>query len=174
MGSKTGAARGNPLGFRDADSQRFNNAFGGDSTVAGLLAHVAKPGGGVDSASGRTPDPNFDLVAAPWVDRFRPAGLVPLFQCVQVRVATADAQTALDQIKARAALIASQGGIGFLFDVANQHGAGGALAIYAKVFACRIDRVGPALRDESVRRVSAQFGANSPEAGRRLQAGIGS
>jgi hypothetical protein len=151
--------------FRDADVDRFNLSFGAESVAAGLMAHVAKPHGGVD-ASGKTTDPDFDLVADPWAPRFRAVGLDPVFQRVQVAVATADAQGAWDRMKDHASLIASQRGVGFLLDVANQHGAAGALAIYDTVFEPVLAESGllQAMRDESVRRVSAQFGDGSAEA----------
>src|ERR1019366_540207 len=152
--------------FRDADADRFISSFGGESAATGLLAHVAMPHGGVDAASGETTDPDFDLVSDPWATRFKAVGLDPAFQRVQVTVATADAQRAFDQMKDHASLITSQRGVGFLLDVANQHGAAGALAIYDKVFVPVLTESGllQAMRDESVRRVSAQFGDDSPEA----------
>jgi hypothetical protein len=152
--------------FRDADAERFNNSFGGDGAAAGLLTHVTKPHGGVDLASGETTDPDFDLIADPWPLRFRAVGLDPVFQRVQVTVATADAQDAFDQMKNHASLITSQRGVAFLLDVANQHGATGALAIYNAVFVPVLTESGllQAMRNESVRRVSGQFGDDSPEA----------
>ncbi|SPE43472.1 N-acetylmuramoyl-L-alanine amidase domain/peptidoglycan binding domain protein (fragment) [Candidatus Sulfopaludibacter sp. SbA3] len=152
--------------FHDADGDRFSNTFGGEVAAAGSLAHVAKPNGGVDPASGKTTDPDFDLVAEPWISRFKAAGLDPAFQKVQVTVATADARSAFDQIKIHAPLITSQRGVGFVLDVANQHGTAGALSIYNAVFAAGMTESAllQAMRDESVRRVSAQFGVGSPEA----------
>ena len=152
--------------FHSADTARFNNLFGGDSAAAGLLTHVAKANGGVDKDSGVTIDPAFNLVAEPWVSRMRSAGLDPVFQKVQVTVATNDAQNAFDQMKGHASLITSQRGAGFLLDVANQHGATGALSIYDSVFTAGLNEPAlmQAMRDESVRRVSAQYGAGSAEA----------
>ncbi len=152
--------------FHTADAARFSTLFGGDAAAAGLLAHVAKANGGVVPASGATTDPTFNLIADPWASRFRAAGLDPVFQTVQVNVATGDAQSAFDQMKAHTALITSQRGVGFLLDVANQHGAGGAVAIYDAVFTSGMSEpsVLQAMRDESVRRVSVQFGVGSAEA----------
>jgi len=151
--------------FQSADAARFSDLFGGDSAAAGLLAHVAQAHGGVDRVSGVTTDPVFDLTADPWVSRLRAAGLDPVFQTVQVNVATNDAQSAFGQMKAHASLITSQRGVGFLLDVANQHGIGGALSIYDAVFTGGLTESAllQAMRDESVRRVSAQFGAGRPE-----------
>jgi hypothetical protein len=151
--------------FQNADAARFSNLFGGDAAAAGLLAHVAQAGGGVDPVSGVTTDPAFDLVADPWKSRFQAAGLDPAFQTVQVNVATADAQSAFDQMSGHASLIASQRGVGFLLDVANQHGVAGALSIYDAVSSgvSTESALLQAMRDESVRRVTAQFGPGSPE-----------
>ena len=149
--------------FHDADPARFAAHFG--DAAAGLLAHTAKPNGGVDAA-GNSTDPNFNLVADPWTGRFTAAGLDPVFQKVQVSSAAADAQSAYERLKDHADLIRSQRGVGFLLDVANQHGPAGALNIYTAVSAPGLTE--PALlqrmRDESVRRVGAQFGAGSNEA----------
>jgi hypothetical protein len=151
--------------FHAADAARFSNLFGGDSSAAGLLAHVAQANGGVD-VSGATTDPAFNLTADPWVSQLRAAGLDPVFQTVQVNLATADAQSAYRQMQAHTSLIASQRGVGFLLDVANQHGIAGALSIYGAVMTGGLAESAllQAMRDESVRRVSAQFGATSSEA----------
>ena len=151
--------------FHNADAARFSAVFGGDAAGVGLLAHVAKPNGGVDLTSGVTTDPAFDLIADPWKTRFIAAGLDPVFQTVQVEVATADAQSAFNQMKAHTSLITSQRGVGFLLDVANQHGAGGALSIYDAVLTAGMSESSllQAMRDESVRRMTVQFGAGRPE-----------
>jgi hypothetical protein len=152
--------------FHSADAARFSGLFGGDSAAAGLLAHVAQANGGVNPVSGVTTDPAFDLTAAPWVSRLRAAGLDPVFQTVQVKVATADALSAYGQMAAHTSLITSQRGVGFLLDVANQHGMAGGLSIYQAVFTAGLSESAllQAMRDESERRVSAQYGAGSPEA----------
>lgn len=151
--------------FHGADAVRFGKLFG-DSAATGLLAHVAQANGGVDKVTGVTTDPAFDLTADPWVSRMRAAGLDPVFQAVQVKLAAGDAQSAFDQMKADARLITSQRGAGFLLDVANQHGIGGALSIYDAVFTAGLSEPSllQAMRDESVRRVRGQYGAGSPEA----------
>jgi hypothetical protein len=147
-----------------ADAGWFSNAVGGDDAAAGLLAHVAKPNGGVDP-SGATTDPDFDLVAEPWLSRFHAVALDPVFHGIQVSLATADFQSAFDQMKGQATLITSQRGTGFLLDVANQHGIGGALSIYDTVVSdgmAESDLL-KAMCDESVNRMTAQFGAGSNE-----------
>ncbi len=151
--------------FHDADAERFHSTFGGGSAAEGLLAHTAKKNGGVDPNTGVTTDPAFDLIAEPWASRFQAAGLDPVFQRVQVTVATADAQAAYTALKDRTPLIVSQRGVGFLLDVANQHGAGGALSIYDAVSGAATGEADllRRMRDESVRRVVAQFGEDSNE-----------
>lgn len=152
------------MASRNADAGWFSNAFGGDDVAAGLLAHVAKPNGGVDP-SGATTDPNYDLVAEPWVSRWHAVALDPVFHSAQVSLATADFQSAFDQMKGHATLITSRRGVGFLLDVANQHGIGGALSIYDAVVSEGISESDllKAMRDESVNRMTAQFGAGSNE-----------
>jgi peptidoglycan hydrolase-like protein with peptidoglycan-binding domain len=152
--------------FRDADTGRFESMFGGAEDAAGLLAHAAKANGGVDPATGRTIDPAFDLVTDPWAGRFLQAGADPVFQRVQVALATADLQRTWDAMKDHTSAIRSQRGVGFLMDVANQHGRGGATSIYDTVFTPALTEAAllKAMRDESVRRVTQQFGEGSNEA----------
>jgi peptidoglycan hydrolase-like protein with peptidoglycan-binding domain len=152
--------------FHAADAGRFSNLFGGDNAAAGLLVHVAQANGGVDPVSGVTTDPAFNLTDDPWVSRLTAAGLDPVFQTVQVNLASGDAQSAHDRMTAQTPLIASQRGAGFLLDLANQHGIAGALSIYGAVGTDALSEAAllQAMRDESVSRVSAQYGASSPEA----------
>lgn len=151
--------------FHDADASRFSSVFGGPAVSDGLLAHTSKPSGGVDN-SGQTTDPNFNLIAHPWDDRFIAAGCDPVFQKVQVTVATADAGAAYGRLKDFTSLIRSQRGVGFLLDVANQHGPAGALSIYSAVATAPLSEPDllQRMRNESVRRVAAKYGAGSPEA----------
>jgi peptidoglycan hydrolase-like protein with peptidoglycan-binding domain len=154
------------VALRDADTARFNRTFGGMDTAAGLVTHTAKPHGGVDPGTGKTTDPDFDLTAEPWKSRFTTAAIDPFFQRVQVTVATNDLQSAYDALKDHVSGIRSQRGIGFLMDVANQHGPAGALSIYDKVLVPAMSEPDllRAMRNESVRRVAAQFGPDSAEA----------
>ncbi len=152
--------------FRDADRDRFHSTFGGETAAEGLILHTARKNGGIDPVSGVTTDPAFDLIAEPWAGRFKAAGLDPVFQRAQVSVATADAQKAYRDLQSSTPLIASERGVAFLLDVANQHGAGGAHSIYAAVAADRMaeSELLQRMRDESVRRVGAQYGDGSNEA----------
>lgn len=152
--------------FHDADTDRFNNTFGGATGATSLLAHATRLDGGVDRATGKTADPAFDLISEPWKSRFMAAGLDPVFQRVQITEATKNLQSAYDRLKSHAAAIRSQRGVGFLLDVANQHGQAGALSIYDKVFVPAMSEADLllAMRNESVRLVSAQFGTDSDEA----------
>ncbi len=151
--------------FRKADSDRFHSTFGGETAAEGLIQHTAKKFGGVDPNSGLTTDPAFDLIAEPWASRFRSAGLDPFFQRVQVATATADAQSAYTGLQSQTPLIKSQRGVAFLLDVANQHGPGGAASIYQAVAPSSTSEADllKRMRDESVRRVTAQYGGGTPE-----------
>ena len=62
--------------FDRADPNRFASIFGaGDRDLAeGLLAHTARPNGGVDPATGRAVDSRFEMTIQPWRDRWRAAG----------------------------------------------------------------------------------------------------
>jgi hypothetical protein len=152
--------------FRNADPGRFHSTFGGQTAAEGLIQHTAKKSGGVDPVSGLTTDPAFDLISEPWVSRFRAAGLDPVFQRAQVATATTDAQSAYATLQSQTPLITTQRGVAFLLDVANQHGAGGAASIYQTVAPSSTAEPDllKRMRDESVRRVTAQYGQGSPEA----------
>lgn len=152
--------------FAAAQPERFVEVFGGGSrTLAeGLLAHTAKPQGGVD-ASGRTTDPRYDLVSDEWQARFIEAGRDHVWQRVQLQEATSAFRRSLADIRREAPVARSERGIAFLLDVANQHGDGGLRSICA---ACRSPDGDEstflhAVHTESVRRVQAQFGDGSAE-----------
>jgi len=149
--------------FHDADPVRFADCFGG-LVASRMLVHVAKTLGGVDK-QGVTTDPEFDLVAEPWAGRFKACGLDPFFQKVQITLATADQQAAYDEIKDHVSAITSQRGVGFLMDTVNQHGKEGARSIYDAVLKPGMSEADllKAMRDESVRRLTSQFGAASAE-----------
>ena len=148
--------------FRAAEPEAFVRVLGGgDAGLAErLVAHTARPNGGVD-ARGRATDPAFELARDPWTGRFREAGLDRKLQGVQVAAALRAFATSLAGIRAFAPQVRSERGVAFLLDVANQHGDGGARSIFKAV-----DRPGlaepallAAMEEESVRRVSKQFGA---------------
>jgi peptidoglycan hydrolase-like protein with peptidoglycan-binding domain len=155
--------------FRDAEPQVFARIFGGgDAAVAdGVIRHTAKPRGGTD-ATGKTVDPKFDLIKDPWLSRFRAAALDPALQCVQVKTANAAFDASLARLRKFAPALKSERAIAFMLDVANQHGDGGARAIYDTVSG-QAGAGGEAalllaIENESVRRVAKQFGVNSAEA----------
>ncbi|HWC95252.1 MAG TPA: peptidoglycan-binding domain-containing protein, partial [Candidatus Sulfopaludibacter sp.] len=155
---KPGRLTGLLNAFHDADPARFADSFGG-LVASRLLVHLAKVNSGVDLTTGNTIDPDFNLVAEPWASRFRNCGLDPFFQRVQVTQATADAQGTYDFLKGHTPRIATHRGVGFLMDTANQHGRGGARSIYdvaAGQAQSEADLL-KAMREESVRRITAQF-----------------
>jgi peptidoglycan hydrolase-like protein with peptidoglycan-binding domain len=131
----------------------------GDAELARrLVAHTGRPRGGTD-ANGVTTDPAFDLVAEPWLGRFREAAMHPALQRVQVDAAVAAFEASLARLRQHAPQLQTEREIAFMLDLANQHGDAGARSIFVAA--------GPdlaALADESVRRVKAQFGSASAEA----------
>ncbi|MEO7084977.1 MAG: N-acetylmuramoyl-L-alanine amidase, partial [Gemmatimonadaceae bacterium] len=163
---KPGRLSGLLRAFQRADAAKFQTIFaGGDADVAaGLLAHVAKPNGGVNDL-GQTTDPNFDLVSDAWNDCFMAAGRDPAFQKVQVQQAVAAYTDSLDAARAAAPLAQSERALAFLLDVANQHGDGGMRSICKTVIVPDMTESAflEAAQNESVRRLTAQFGAQSDE-----------
>ena len=149
--------------FNDADPAAFTGIFGGDSTLASaLLAHTAKPNGGVD-ANGATIDSRFNLVAEPWIGRFTAAAQSAAFQKVQVRMALRAFQNSLTALRAYAPDFTTERAIAFMLDVANQFGDGGAKSLYTAT-----RRNGQSISDhlsaiaaESVNRMKPDFQAGT-------------
>jgi peptidoglycan hydrolase-like protein with peptidoglycan-binding domain len=163
---KPGRLSGLVRAFQRGQGDVFVTIFGGgDANVAaGLIAHVAKPNGGVNDL-GQTIDPNFDLVGDAWNDRFMAAGRDPGFQRVQVQQAVAAYTDSLAAIRVAAPLAQSERALAFLLDVANQHGDGGMRSICKTVIVSGMTEPAflEAAQNESVRRLTAQFGAKSDE-----------
>jgi hypothetical protein len=132
----------------------------------GLLAHTARPRGGVDAGTGETVDPAFDLISDPWRSRFEELGRNRDLQKTQVRAALAAFQASTAHIAREMPALTSQRSLAFTLDLANQHGDGGAAAIYQGVFRPGIAEPAllAAMERESVRRVAAQYGERSDEA----------
>ncbi|MBV9879598.1 MAG: peptidoglycan-binding protein [Gemmatirosa sp.] len=155
------------LAFRAANPSRFAQIFGGgDADLAQrLIAHTRKPDGGLDAA-GHATDPAFELIAEPWTTRFQQAALDRDFQRVQVDTAMRAFRGSFAGIQAFAPRVASERGVAFLLDVANQHGDGGVKSIFNAVGGASLAE--PALLEamerESVRRVEGKFGPTSDEA----------
>jgi|HubBroStandDraft_6_1064221.scaffolds.fasta_scaffold00054_16 hypothetical protein len=143
--------------FFAASAADFVRILGaGDPGVAsGLTAHVQQANGGIDPATGQTTDPAFDLVNDPWVGRFRLAGLWKPFQQAQVQTALDDFRSSLAQIEQYAAQLDSERAVGFMLDLANQFGHGGARSIYQVVWldGMAIPDALQAMANESVRRI---------------------
>ena len=119
--------------MEQADPAQFAAIFGGgDQQVAdALIANCRKPSGGVDPKTGDTANPSFDLVAEPWVSRFRQAAVTAAFQQAQVRAALAAFNNSYNALRRFGPDIQSERGVGFMIDVANQFGDGGAGKLYA-------------------------------------------
>jgi peptidoglycan hydrolase-like protein with peptidoglycan-binding domain len=147
--------------FRDATEQDFVRIFGdGDPQVSnGLIAHTQEPFGGIDVATGQTTDPAFNLIAEPWLTRFKSAALFNHFQSAQVRVALSAFDAFYSKLQSFAPGITSERGVAFMIDLANQHGAGGAEAIYKAAHqpGATEHQSLAAMVDESVRRIQDPF-----------------
>src|SRR5688500_14521405 len=164
---KPGRLHGLLRGFSDAQPGLFVQVFGaGSVTLAGnLLAHVAKPNGGV-MKGGFTTDAAFDLVSEPWNSRFIEAGRDRGWQRVQIAQAIAAYKESFNVIQSVAPIAKSERALAFLLDVANQHGNGGLKNICTRVAnpAHDEDAFMLAVANESIRRLEAQFGVGSAEA----------
>lgn len=144
-------------GFCEAGAHDFARLFGDGNLDAaqGLLAHVRKPNGGVDPANGRTTDPHFDLIHEPWVSRFRAAAAFLPYQKVQVTTALAAFERSYARLRQYAADMRSERSVGFMLDLANQFGDGGARSIYrtARREGMSESELMDAIAAESVRRI---------------------
>lgn len=155
--------------FQTEEPQLFASIFGdGDANLAQrMVAHTNRPNGGVAN-NGATTDAAFNLITNPWTGRFSRAALDPALQRVQVRTALAAFNNSFEFLQGFASEITSERGVAFMLDVANQHGDAGARNIFRTVNQAQPNLSGAgllaALANESVRRVAARFGANSPEA----------
>ena len=147
--------------FRDARRDSFIGIFGnGDPALADdLITHVSRKNGGVIFETGVTVDPAFDLVAAPWTDRFHAAALLPLFQIVQVRTAVAAFEQSRLSLRTFAPALASERAISFMIDVANQFGDRGARNLFDTVSGPGMTEPDllEAIADESVKRMPDRF-----------------
>jgi len=147
--------------FRDASRESFASIFGaGDAAVADdLITHVSRKNGGVVKETGVTIDPDFDLVAEPWISRFQQAALLPLYQAVQVSTAVTAFQKSRAAIQNYAPELTSERAVSFMIDVANQYGDAGAKDLYNSVNRPSITETDllEAIADESVRRIDDKF-----------------
>jgi len=151
--------------FFAASAADFVRILGaGDADVAsGLIAHTQQAGGGIDAATGQTTDAAFDLVNDPWVSRFRAAALWVPFQQVQVQTALNDFRSSLTQIEQYAPQLNSERAVGFMLDLANQFGNGGARSIYQAVWQAgmAIPDALQAMANESVQRIQDPWKAGT-------------
>jgi peptidoglycan hydrolase-like protein with peptidoglycan-binding domain len=152
------------LAFSNSSPSDFQNIFGGgDSNLsAQLIAHTRLANGGVDS-TGATTDTAFDLVNEPWVSRFRQAALFQPFQQTQVRTALDDFAASQKKIQQYAPQLSSERAMGFMIDLANQFGDGGARSIFQSVAqnGMAIGDLLQAMADESVARIQDPFKAGT-------------
>jgi peptidoglycan hydrolase-like protein with peptidoglycan-binding domain len=164
---KPGRLNGLLRSFERTQPDLFVNVFGGDAGVArGLLAHTAKPNGGVMKVGGVTTDPAFDLVSEPWNSRFIEAGRDRVWQRVQITEAITAFRESCNVIREVAPIARSERALAFLLDVANQHGNGGLRNICGRIASPAHDEAAftLAVANESIRRLEVQFGVGSAEA----------
>jgi hypothetical protein len=151
--------------FNAASAADFVRILGdGDAGVAsGLIAHTKQASGGIDPATGLTTDPAFDLVNEPWVSRFRAAALFVPFQQVQVQTALNDFRGSLTQIDGYAPQLNTERAVGFMLDLANQFGNGGAHSIFQAVnqAGMPISDLLQAMANESVERIQDAWKAGT-------------
>jgi hypothetical protein len=150
----------------DAQRPRCVKIFGGEQAWAGALAQVRKPHGGVDEHDGTTPaaDKAYDFGVEPWPSRFKAAARDPVLMKIQLQTALSDLDQYIDGVKRYWTEIASIRARGYMIDLVNQHGDGGARSIFNKVHAG--DEPDEAKRlakltAESLRRIAAQYGLGS-------------
>jgi peptidoglycan hydrolase-like protein with peptidoglycan-binding domain len=152
--------------FQRAQPDRFVQVFGGGdgALAAGLIAHSAKPTGGVDWL-GKTTDQKFDLVNDEWMSRFGEAARDRVWQKTQIDLAVSAFRASSAVIRSTAPVARSERALAFLLDVANQHGDGGMQSICARCATPDIAEPAflQAAQDESVRRLGVQFGDGSSE-----------
>lgn len=163
---RPGRLHGILAAFRRADPAAMREIAGSEAALDGLLAHTAKPNGGVNPATGETLDARFDLIREPWKSRFERMGKTRSLQKAQVEDALAAFRASLDRLQAEAPGIGTERGYAFLLDLANQHGDGGARSILRTVTRPGMGETQllESMERESVRRVAAQYGPASAEA----------
>jgi hypothetical protein len=151
--------------FALADPVAFAGFFtGGDANLAAeFVAHVKLPAGGVDSDTGETTNPAFDLVREPWVSRFQQAALFKPYQQVQVKTALEDFAGSLKKIQSYAPQLTSERAVGFMIDLANQFGDAGAQNVYQSVAqqGVPVEELLQAVAEESVARLADPFKAGT-------------
>jgi hypothetical protein len=151
--------------FSNASPADFANILGaGDSDLAAqLIVHTQLANGGIDPATGQTTDLAFDLVNEPWVSRFRQAAMFKPFQQVQVKTAVNDFSASWNRIQQYAPQLTSERSVGFMLDLANQFGDGGAHKIFQAVVqeGMAVSDLLQAMADESVARIQDPFKAGT-------------
>jgi hypothetical protein len=162
--------------FRSENAEEFVRIFGeGDPVLADrLITHLKKPSGGVGEKTGITTDPEFNLIASPWVERFKEAALNLDYQRVQVSLSCQAFEKSLARLRQSdtAQLVQSERAVAFMLDVANQFGDGraqrpstlpdrGLAGLYRKVFRPGMSEQDllQAIADASVAAMPAKFQA---------------
>jgi len=151
--------------FSTARPSDFTHILGGgDANVAAqLIAHTQLANGGIDPATGQTIDDAFDLVNEPWVSRFRQAAQFQPFQQIQVQTAVNDFAASLSRMQQYAPQMTSERAVGFMLDLANQFGDGGARSVFQAVVkpGMALGDLLQGMADESVARMPDPFKAGT-------------
>lgn len=147
--------------FSLADRALFVEIFAiGDAALAdALLALLSRSNGGVDPKKGITIDSRFDLITAPWTDRFKQATFQLKFQLVQLEIAVQAFAKSYQTILGYSTGIESERGAAFMLDVANQFGDSGLKRLYTHVYRPGMGEMEilEAIADESVECMPDKF-----------------
>lgn len=140
--------------------------LGGPANVTGILAHTAKPRGGLN-ANGTTTDAAFDLIRDPWLFRLRSVCRDTTLQKIQVQTARSDFANSFQMIHTQMPKLTMERAVAFALDLANQFGDTGAKSIYDAVESGINDQkpLLIAMRDRSTAKLKTLF-PNLPQVAR--------
>jgi hypothetical protein len=169
--------------MKTADETTLRDLMGGATKLQGLIADLARADHGVfpktdPNHPGETKDPAFDLVKAPWLERFRQTCLRGVFQKAQLELGLVSYRANYAKLKAAVLkpgttdyYIHSERGMTFFIDIANQHGVGvsgggaGAIPIFEDALDAATTAgkptdeatLMPLMVEESVKRLDLEF-----------------
>jgi hypothetical protein len=137
------------------------SAFGGPTLLDHLIKYTGKPNNGID-AHGNSDDLRFELLADPWLTRFRKAGHSHSLQAAQVDWAKQFfLDTYQNDIKSNMPALASERAVAFAFDLILQFEAAGAKALYIAAVSSGVPDQAvllASLRDAASEKLVADFG----------------
>lgn len=120
--------------FQAEDPQAFALTFadGNQELAARLIKITLGKNGGVNQA-GEATEPEFNLIAEPWLSRFKRAGEDPKLQKIQLKIFTDEYLKFMEELRQFAPEIQSERGVAFMLDLAFQHGTMNARKIFDSV-----------------------------------------